>query len=49
MPYMRAEASRSIEVTGVPEVKVPWELILSIGLGLAGLVAIAVIISRKKS
>jgi hypothetical protein len=48
LPYTRAEASRSIEVTGVPEVKVLWELILAIGLGLAGAVAIAVIISRKK-
>jgi hypothetical protein len=49
LPYTKAEATRRIEVTGVPAVQVPWELILAIGLGLAGAVAIAVIVSRKKS
>ena len=49
MPHTRAEATRRIEVTGVPVARVPWGLILAAGLGLVGVVAMAVMVSRKKS
>jgi mannitol/fructose-specific phosphotransferase system IIA component len=48
LPHTRAEALRRIEVTGVPAVRVPWGLILAVGLGLVGVVAMAVIVSHKK-